>query len=135
MTNMKYITPCDLCRYDPPSSSDNKPCSMCPASARDDLEFESENNNNGWISIKDKLPTERRDYLVVQNDFGQRWVDINNFTPQLTIEDAQCVENVEDKDIGKPVWYEDSCEGGIYVNRRVTHWMSIPPIPDFKPKE
>ena len=24
-------TPCDLCRYAPPSSSDGKPCCMCPA--------------------------------------------------------------------------------------------------------
>ena len=23
-------TPCDLCRYAPPSSSDGKPCCMCP---------------------------------------------------------------------------------------------------------
>ena len=26
-------TPCDLCRHNPPSSFDGKPCSMCPASA------------------------------------------------------------------------------------------------------
>lgn len=24
-------SPCDLCRYNPPSSGDGKPCSMCPA--------------------------------------------------------------------------------------------------------
>lgn len=24
-------SPCDLCRYNPPSSGDDKPCSMCPA--------------------------------------------------------------------------------------------------------
>lgn len=24
-------TPCDLCAYNPPSSGDGKPCSMCPA--------------------------------------------------------------------------------------------------------
>lgn len=26
-------TPCDLCAYNPPSSGDGKPCTMCPASA------------------------------------------------------------------------------------------------------
>lgn len=26
-------SPCDLCRYNPPSSGDGKPCSMCPACA------------------------------------------------------------------------------------------------------
>lgn len=25
------LTPCDLCRYNPPSSCDGKPCCMCPA--------------------------------------------------------------------------------------------------------
>ena len=25
------ISPCDLCRYNPPSSCDGKPCTMCPA--------------------------------------------------------------------------------------------------------
>lgn len=27
-------SPCDLCRYAPPSSFDGKPCAMCPASAK-----------------------------------------------------------------------------------------------------
>lgn len=26
-------SPCDVCRYNPPSSGDGKPCSMCPAEA------------------------------------------------------------------------------------------------------
>ena len=25
------LTPCDLCKYNPPSSFDGKPCGMCPA--------------------------------------------------------------------------------------------------------
>lgn len=25
------ICPCDVCRYNPPSSRDGKPCTMCPA--------------------------------------------------------------------------------------------------------
>lgn len=24
-------TPCDVCKYNPPSSGDGKPCTMCPA--------------------------------------------------------------------------------------------------------
>ena len=27
-------SPCDLCKYDPPSSGDGKPCCMCPAQAK-----------------------------------------------------------------------------------------------------
>ena len=37
----KYImalTPCDLCKYNPPSSNDGKPCSICPACAKDEEE-------------------------------------------------------------------------------------------------
>ena len=26
-------TPCDFCRYNPPSSTDGKPCCMCPATS------------------------------------------------------------------------------------------------------
>lgn len=28
-------SPCDLCRYNPPSSGDGKLCSMCPACAKE----------------------------------------------------------------------------------------------------
>lgn len=28
---LKKESPCDLCRYNPPSSCDGKPCTMCPA--------------------------------------------------------------------------------------------------------
>lgn len=36
---IKYGTPhpcpCDVCRYNPPSSADGKPCSMCVAEGRE----------------------------------------------------------------------------------------------------
>ncbi len=28
------VSPCDVCRYYPPSSFDGKPCTVCPAAAR-----------------------------------------------------------------------------------------------------
>lgn len=28
---VKHLSPCDVCAYNPPSSGDGKPCSMCPA--------------------------------------------------------------------------------------------------------
>ena len=28
-------SPCDLCKYNPPSSMDGKPCSVCPAEGRE----------------------------------------------------------------------------------------------------
>ena len=36
MTSPKVdnATPCDVCRYNPPSSTDGKPCTMCPAEWR-----------------------------------------------------------------------------------------------------
>ena len=32
------ISPCDVCRYNPPSSGDGKPCTMCPAEREDNNE-------------------------------------------------------------------------------------------------
>ena len=32
----KNMTPCDVCRYNPPSSMDGKPCTMCPAERKVD---------------------------------------------------------------------------------------------------
>ena len=31
----KDISPCTVCRYNPPSSGDGKPCCLCPADAAD----------------------------------------------------------------------------------------------------
>ena len=31
----KPLTPCDLCRHNPPSSCDGKPCSMCPVEPKE----------------------------------------------------------------------------------------------------
>lgn len=31
----KGLTVCDMCRYNPPSSTDGKPCTMCPAVTAD----------------------------------------------------------------------------------------------------
>ena len=28
---LKCVSPCDVCRFGPPSSTDGKPCTMCPA--------------------------------------------------------------------------------------------------------
>ena len=28
------LTPCDLCKFNPPTSGDGKPCFMCPAQAK-----------------------------------------------------------------------------------------------------
>ena len=35
--NGERKSPCDLCSYNPPSSFDGKPCTMCPASAKEEV--------------------------------------------------------------------------------------------------
>lgn len=30
----RNASPCDVCRYNPPSSGDGKPCTLCPAERR-----------------------------------------------------------------------------------------------------
>lgn len=32
--DVRHLTPCDMCKYNPPSSGDEKPCCLCPASAK-----------------------------------------------------------------------------------------------------
>lgn len=36
----EHTGPCDLCRYNPPSSSDGKPCTMCPSVPKQPEEVE-----------------------------------------------------------------------------------------------
>lgn len=36
---IKQLTPCDVCAYDPPSSCDGKPCTICPAMAKMDSQL------------------------------------------------------------------------------------------------
>lgn len=36
----EHTSPCDLCGYNPPSSSDGKPCTMCPAVSKQPEEVE-----------------------------------------------------------------------------------------------
>lgn len=36
----EHISPCDLCGYNPPSSFDGKPCTMCPAVPKQPAEEE-----------------------------------------------------------------------------------------------
>lgn len=31
-----HLSPCDVCAYNPPSSGDGKPCSICPAIRKED---------------------------------------------------------------------------------------------------
>ena len=35
MVEQEPTSPCDVCRYNPPSSGDGKPCTMCPAEGRE----------------------------------------------------------------------------------------------------
>ena len=39
------LTPCDLCRYNPPSSFGGKPCCMCPAEAMTKEDNQNEKSN------------------------------------------------------------------------------------------
>ena len=41
--DLDRLTPCTFCQFNPPSSSDGKPCCMCPAEAA--LRREQDGNN------------------------------------------------------------------------------------------
>lgn len=43
MVEQEPKSPCDVCRYNPPSSGDGKPCTMCPAQATERFKEKVEN--------------------------------------------------------------------------------------------
>ena len=43
MLDQEPLSPCDVCRFNPPSSCDGKPCTMCPAQATERFKEKVEN--------------------------------------------------------------------------------------------
>ena len=74
------------------------------------LELQQRRASDGWVSVKEKLPEDREQYLVrtILPD-GSKWFKITCLTPAMT---------------GFYVEYNTS---GEYPLETVTHWKSITP--------
>ena len=54
LKSYKEMGPCELCCYNPPSSGDGKPCSICPATPRKNLEdLEPQPKTGHWLRMSD----------------------------------------------------------------------------------
>lgn len=62
-----------------------------------------------WISVKDRLPDERRRCLI----YGEKHIGIGNYV--------------------EPFWYEDEWDRG-YGCPEITHWMPLPKPPKEEEK-
>lgn len=59
----EYTSPCDLCRYNPPSSFDGKPCALCPAAPKEPTEEEQYRMTNA-DRIRAMSDEELEDFLI-----------------------------------------------------------------------
>jgi len=77
----------------------------------------AEINNEGWISVKDKMPEHGGEYLVVRNSFGIcRIVDV-------------CGYDKKSRKFGKIDMDYVYDGNGWYEVDNVTHWMPLPEPP------
>ena len=68
-----------------------------------------------WISVKDKLPDEEGDYLVIMEMNAMRFDKVRHF--RVYSIDHFYPDTIE--------WYDNNDE----ITFDVTHWMPLPPMP------
>lgn len=78
----------------------------------------------GWISVKDRLPSEDGRYLVCNTSYCNAVALVTSF--------STCLENVEDyafEGEKRPGWFSYDDEYGYYEIDGITHWMPLPEPP------
>lgn len=85
-----------------------------------------------WIDVKDKLPTEHGQYLVIRQVFGKSIVDILGFSMDLyNLDKYDFSEYGKKRKTNRKGWYDyDSEYGYLDYTKNVVAWMSIPKIPE-----
>lgn len=77
-----------------------------------------------WISVKDRLPNEDGDYLVVRHYFQFKKMEVTSFTTNLhELDEWDFPEEM------RPGWYELDDETGYYEKTGVTYWAELPEMP------
>ena len=80
-----------------------------------------------WISVKERLPEEDGEYLVVLGRLNGEWgpsVDLRRFAKDM----RKCFSVIE-KFKRRPGWYFYDSEWGDVEDPTVTHWMRKPELP------
>ena len=76
-----------------------------------------------WISVKDRLPSERNNYLVYRRNSYGNYISIADWTPNY--------DGFEERLKGKAMWYKYDSEYGDYEIDNVSHWMALPEPPEI----
>lgn len=76
----------------------------------------------GWVSVKDRLPDKRGNYLVVRKSHA--YIGISHFLTNLR---DNCQFEYEGEP-NEPGFYNGDGEGD-WVERDITHWMPLPDLP------
>lgn len=79
---------------------------------------------NEWISVKDKLPNKKGEYLCyVKSSFGN-WMKIASFSTNL-----EKVDKYDFRGQQRSGWYSYDSEWGYIEHNDITHWMPLPKAP------
>ena len=84
---------------------------------------------NNWISVKDRLPEKNGAYLVVVQGYitDKPYIKLLHFMTNLKLyPQFRYEENVAN---GQSGWWDGDGEGDWIVHD-VTHWMSLPELPE-----
>ena len=87
-------------------------------------ERETVTNRNGlnrWISVKERLPEKKGQYLVYTKWTYGNFICLCNWTPKYN--------GWEEHLNGRAIWYNYDSEYGDYECKDITHWMPLPEGP------
>ena len=79
-----------------------------------------------WISVKDHLPTEEKQYLVTRNCFGYKVMTVANWSNDLCKLNELDFYYMNDMDDKSGFWDSDP-EWGMYQIDNVLAWCEIEP--------
>ena len=77
-----------------------------------------------WISVEDRLPKNKGDYLVIKASGTYRWCEVLSFA-----KDGRKVDKYDFEREWENVWYRYDSEWGYVTTDSVTHWMPLPEPP------
>jgi hypothetical protein len=82
------------------------------------------NVGNKWISVEDRLPERKGQYMVRETWSYGNMISLAYYTPKY--------DGFEEHLKGRAIWYKYDSEWGDFEVRGVTHWMPLPTPPEVE---